>query len=283
MKLLSFRVGGETTFGVLAGDRVIDVKKTMAGKYADIKAVLSADALGEVQAAIGAGSPVSHALKDIEYLPVIPNPTKIFCVGLNYRSHAAESGKPPPERPFIFARWPGSQVGHDQPMLLPRESEQFDFEGEIAVIIGQGGRRIPEADGWNHVAGYAPYNDGSVRDWQFHSTQWILGKNFAATGAFGPWMITSDEVGPDPDLTLVTRLNGQEVQRAHFSDLLFSIPYLISYCSAILPLEPGDVIITGTPGGVGVARKPPLWMKDGDVCEVEVTPIGILRSPIKAD
>lgn len=282
MKLLSFRVGGVATFGALVDGRVVDMKHATGGKYADLRAVLAAGAIPELQQAAKTGG-VSYAPQSIEYLPVIPNPAKIFCVGLNYKSHAEESGRGAPPWPVIFHRWAACQIGHDQPMLVPPESEQLDFEGEIAVVIGKGGRRIAQADAASHIAGYAPYNDGSVRDWQLRTNQWTPGKNFFSTGAFGPWMATRDEVGDDPDLTLITRLNGQEVQRASSKDLIFSIPHLISFCSTFIPLEPGDVLVTGTPGGVGLKREPPLWMKDGDICEVEVAPIGVLRSPIQAE
>lgn len=281
MKLLSFRIGTRATFGALVYGRVYDLGEALAGKYADLRAVLAADALGELPGAIGNAK--SYAPDKIEYLPVIPNPAKIFCVGLNYKAHAAEAGHEPLEVPVIFSRFAASQAGHDQPMLLPPESSDLDFEGEIAVILGKGGRRIKEADAAAHIAGYAPYNDGSIRDWQLRSLQWIPGKNFATTGAFGPWMATADELDENPDLTLITRLNGQEVQRTSSHDMIFSVPYLIAFCSTFVELEAGDVIVTGTPGGVGMMRDPKLWMKDGDVCEIEVQPIGVLRSPIKAE
>jgi 2-keto-4-pentenoate hydratase/2-oxohepta-3-ene-1,7-dioic acid hydratase in catechol pathway len=182
---------------------------------------------------------------------------------------------------MFFLRFADSQVGHDQPIERPPESERLDFEGEIAVVIGKPGRRIAEADVWQHIAGYACYNDASVRDWQLHTSQWCPGKNFYRTGAFGPWLVTADEIPADTTLTLVTRLNGAEVQRATTDMLLHPIPRLIAYASTVAPLRAGDVIVTGTPGGVGAKRKPPLWMKHGDVVEVEVDRIGVLRNVVQ--
>lgn len=287
MKLLSFRVGDKTTFGALVDNRIVDLGpqsgSATAGKYADLRAAIEAGALDELKQAAATASGASYGLDEVEYLPVIPNADKILCVGLNYKTHVDEVGRELPTTPVIFTRVSDSQVGHDQPIVLPPESVQLDFEGEIAVIIGKGGRRIKEADAASHIFGYAPYNDGSIRDWQLRSLQWTPGKNFYHTGGFGPWMMTADELGDNPDMTLVTRLNGKEVQRASSRDMIFSIPYLIAFCSTFVPLRPGDVLVTGTPGGVGVKREPQLWMKDGDVCEVELSPIGVLRNPIKAE
>ena len=173
-----------------------------------------------------------------------------------------------------------AQVGHGGRIVRPPESIKLDYEGEIAVIIGKPGRRIAEADSWDHIAGYACYNDASVRDWQLHTSQWGPGKNFWCTGGFGPWMVTADEIPADTEMTLVTRLNGTEVQRATTRQLIHSIPRLIAYASTVAPLRAGDVIVTGTPGGVGAKRNPPLWMKAGDVVEVEVDRIGVLRNTV---
>ncbi|WP_248295113.1 fumarylacetoacetate hydrolase family protein [Paraburkholderia sp. UYCP14C] len=213
MKLVSFSTHEGPSFGVVRDDSVVDLGKRLNGRYSDLKALIAADALGEAAQAAQAGKG-DYPLSEVTLLPVIPNPEQIFCVGLNYAEHVKETNRETTEQPVIFMRVPASQVGHGQPMLRPPESQQFDYEGEIAVIIGRGGRRITEADAWNHIAGYACYNDGSVRDWQRHTTQWGPGKNFYRTGAFGPWMVTSDEIEPNTLMTLVTRLNGQEVQRA---------------------------------------------------------------------
>ncbi|CAN0627601.1 acylpyruvate hydrolase [Burkholderia multivorans] len=279
MKLVSFSTRQGPSFGVVRDDSVVDLGKRLGGRYADLKALIAAEAFDEaVQAAQGGQG--DYPLSDVTLLPVIPNPGQIFCVGLNYAEHVKETHRETTEQPVIFMRFPASQVGHGQPMLRPPESRQFDYEGEIAVIIGRGGRRIAEAEAWNHIAGYACYNDGSVRDWQRHTTQWGPGKNFYRTGAFGPWMVTSDEIEPNALMTLVTRLNGQEVQRATTHMLIHGIAKQIAYLSTFTPLAPGDVIVTGTPGGVGAKRNPPLFMKPGDLVEVEVDRIGILSNPI---
>jgi 2-keto-4-pentenoate hydratase/2-oxohepta-3-ene-1,7-dioic acid hydratase in catechol pathway len=209
---------------------------------------------------------------------VIPNPAKILCVGINYKSHAEETGRDTMANPQMFLRLTNTLVGHDGEMIRPRVSTHFDFEGELTAIIGKGGRHIKESDALGHVAGYTCFVDGSVRDYQKHSV--TSGKNFIGTGPLGPWLATSDEI-PDPTkLTLTTRLNGQEMQRSGTDMLIYSIPKIISYVSSFTPLEPGDIIATGTPAGVGHRRNPPVWMKAGDVLEVEITGIGTLRSRI---
>lgn len=282
MKLVSFASLGAPSFGIVRDQAVIDLGKRLNGRYHDLKALIAADAFGEA-AQVAEGVLCDVPLSEVTLLPVIPNPEQIFCIGLNYADHVKETNRETTENPPVFMRLVPSQVGHLQPMLRPRESEKFDFEGEIAVIIGRGGRRIAERDAWSHIAGYSCYNDGSVRDWQRHSGQWGPGKNFYRTGAFGPWMVTSDEIEPGARMTLVTRLNGEEVQRATTDMLIHSIPKLIAYLSTFTPLGPGDVIVTGTPGGVGALRNPPLFMKSGDVTEVEVDRIGVLSNPICDD
>lgn len=282
MKLLSFKAGGRETFGAVVGDKVVDLGRKYEGLFPDLVSVLKAGALAEVEAAIE-GAQGDYALSEIEFRPVIPNPPKIICIGVNYETHRKEIGRDPSARPMVFARFPASQVGHGEPMIAPPESPTYDYEGEIAVIIGKAGRRISQEDCWEYIAGYAPYNDGTIRDWQRHTPQWGPGKNFYKTGGFGPWMTTRGEIADNQDLHLKTRLNGMEVQNAKSSEMIFPIPYLIEYCSTFLPLEPGDVIVTGTPGGVGVRREPKLFMKDGDVVEVEITEVGVLSNPIKAE
>jgi 2-keto-4-pentenoate hydratase/2-oxohepta-3-ene-1,7-dioic acid hydratase in catechol pathway len=289
MKLASFVNEGRSTFGVVEGDRVFDLGATLQARYADLKQVL-ADPQG-LEALRAAPRDVgrSIAVAATQWLPVIPNPGAIWCLGLNYRDHVEEMKNSEPnkplnlEKPVIFGRVADSQTGHRQPLVLPGESAMFDYEGEIAVIIGRGGRRIPTDAAWDHVAGYACYNDGSIRDWQRHSPQWQPGKNFWRTGGFGPWMVTADEIEPDAELTLVTRVNGRELQRATTRMLIHSIPAQIAYLSTFTPLRPGDVIVTGTPGGVGAARTPPLWMKAGDTVEVEVGHVGTLINRVVAE
>jgi acylpyruvate hydrolase len=221
------------------------------------------------------------ALDAVELLPPLPAPCKILCIGLNYTEHSRESGFEPPPYPTIFGRFPSSLIGHGAPIVRPRVSEQLDYEGELVAVIGRGGRNIAVADALGHVAGYSIFNDASVRDYQLKTPQWTIGKNFDGTGAFGPVFVTADTLPPGcRGLRLQTRLNGQVVQSALIDDLIFDIATLVSLLSEVMTLAPGDVIVTGTPSGVGLARTPPLWMRPGDVCEVEVESIGILRNPI---
>lgn len=215
-------------------------------------------------------------------LPPLPRPGKVVCIGLNYVDHSAESGFKQPDFPTIFGRFNSSLIAHGAPILRPTFSEQLDYEGELVAVIGRKARDVSEADALAHVAGYSIFNDGSVRDYQFKSPQWTPGKNFDDTGAFGPWFVTAEELPPGCEgLQLTTRLNGQVVQSASISDMVFPVASLVSICSRFMTLEPGDVIVTGTPSGVGLARKPPLWMRDGDVCEVEIEGIGVLSNPIR--
>lgn len=282
MKIASYRDGNRNTYGVVVEGGVVDVGRRLAGRYPTLRAVLAAGALEEVAKASRGQAP-DRRLEEIAFLPVIPDPEKIICIGINYAAHAREGGRELPTHPPVFARFANSQVGHLQPMIKPRVSDRLDFEGELAAVIGKGGRHIPAERALTHVAGYACYNEGSVRDWQRHSIQWTAGKNFPGTGGFGPWMVTADEL-PDPSkLTLVTRLNGDEMQRSGTDDLIFGVPALIAYCSTFTVLEPGDVIVTGTPSGVGLFREPPVFMKPGDVVEVEISGIGVLRNPVVAE
>jgi len=283
MKLLSFLHKGQASWGLLANDgRVIDGPTLTAGCYPSLRSVLQAQALSAIAQA-AQGRVADFDVEALALLPVIPDPGKIVCVGLNYEEHRRETNREPTGEPTLFLRVASSQVGHGQPILCPAESHRLDYEGEIAIVIGKPGRRIREVDAYEHIAGYAPYNDASVRDWQQHTTQWTPGKNFDATGAFGPWMATRDEVADGADLSLTTRLNGETVQHATTAQLIFSIPRLIHYVSRFATLEPGDVIVTGTPGGVGFKRNPPLFMKDGDVVEVDVGGVGCLSNVVRAD
>ena len=279
MKLISFRHQRRDSYGVVTSDGIVDVGRKLGGSHATLGAVLRAGALDAVRdAATGESADVSF--DDIEYLPPITNPGKIICIGLNYKTHIEETGRPAPEYPILFPRYADSHVGNGQPMVRPKVSEKYDFEGELAFVIGKAGRHVAAADALDYVAGYSCYNDGSIRDYQRHTSQFMPGKTFWHSGAFGPWLVTADEQ-PDPGaMTLVTRLNGEEMQRAGTDDLLFGVPALIEYMSAIAPLQPGDVISTGTTGGVGFARKPPVWMKAGDTIEIEISGIGSLVNPI---
>ncbi len=220
-------------------------------------------------------------LDAVELLPPLPAPGKIICIGLNYADHSAESGFKVPDYPTVFGRFSSSLIGHGAPIVRPRLSEQLDYEGEFVAVIGQGGHDIPKARALDHVCAYSLFNDASIRDYQFKAPQWTVGKNFDGTGAFGPWLVTADELPPGcAGLRLQTRLNGETVQSASTDDLVFDVATLISVLSEAFTLEAGDVIVTGTPSGVGLARKPPLWMKPGDVCEVELEGVGTLRNPV---
>ncbi len=277
MRLSTVRIAGRTTWGVVDQESFRHVGAVLAGRYADLKAAITAGLAGVAEAAASAAA---TPLADIEWLPVVPNPDKILCVGLNYEMHRQETGRSEVENPTIFARYANSQTGHLAPIVRPKVSTDLDYEGELAIIIGKPGRYISREDALNHVAGYAIYNDGSIRDFQKHTHQFTPGKNFPDTGAFGPWMMTPDELGPLGDLRIQTRLNGQVVQDATFSQMIFDIARQIEYCSSFTRLEAGDVIASGTPGGVGAKRTPPLWMKPGDLVEVEIDKLGILSNPI---
>lgn len=212
---------------------------------------------------------------------MVPNPGKIVCVGVNYDEHRREMGREPPGHPTIFVRWPESQVAHGQPLLKPAESDKLDYEAELAVIIGKRGFKVSEADAFSIIAGYSCYNDGSVRDWQTHTSQFTPGKNFVATGGFGPWMVTADEIPDAQKLDIQSRLNGQVMQKSNTELMTFNIRKIIAYVTAFTPLEPGDVIATGTPGGVGTKRNPPVYMKDGDLIEIEIEKVGLLSNIVK--
>jgi 2-keto-4-pentenoate hydratase/2-oxohepta-3-ene-1,7-dioic acid hydratase in catechol pathway len=283
MKLVSFAIAGRPGYGAVKAAGVVDLTQHFAARgVTTLRGLLAAGLLAEAQDTAASAAP-DFPLDGLALAPVIPDPDKIICVGLNYRDHVAETGRTETANPALFARFVGSQVGHLQPMVRPGVSEEFDYEGELAVVIGKPGRHVPAAQAMAHVAGYACYNEGSVRDWQRHTSQFLAGKTFAGTGAFGPWLVTADEI-PDPSqLTLQTRLNGHVVQSTTTDLMITAIPQLIAYCSTLLPLLPGDVIVTGTPGGVGAKRTPPLWLRPGDVVEVEISGIGCLRNPVVAE
>ena len=279
MKLASYQHDGNDTWGVATDDGLIDMGARAGARYPTIRAVLEAGALDEI-ASESAGQSADHRLDAVTLHPVITHADKILAIGLNYRSHVVEGGRDIPEHPMIFVRWNDSQVGHDQPLVRPKVSKIFDFEGEMAVIIGTKARHVAEADALDCIAGYACFNDGSIRDWQRHTGQFTPGKNFFRSGAFGPFLVTADEAGPPDSHTLITRLNGEEMQRATTDDLLFDVPQLIAYITAFTELNPGDVIATGTTGGVGFYRDPQVFMKPGDVIEVDISEVGVLSNTI---
>ena len=278
MKLASFKIGNSSTWGVIESEEAIDVGALLRDRYPDLKSAIAADALPAVRDAIGGAR--RYPTTDIVWLPVIPNPDKILCIGLNYETHRKETGRSEVEHPTVFGRFANSQTGHLTDIIRPKLSHDLDYEGELAVIIGRPGRHIARAEAWNHIAGYACYNEGSVRDFQRHTHQFTPGKNFPGTGALGPWMMTPDELGDVGPLRLQTRLNGEIVQDATIDQMIFDIPRQIEYCSSFTRLEPGDVIATGTPGGVGSRRTPPLWLKPGDIVEVEIDRLGVLRNGV---
>jgi 2-keto-4-pentenoate hydratase/2-oxohepta-3-ene-1,7-dioic acid hydratase in catechol pathway len=275
MKLASYVVDGKACFGVVTGEGMVTLNQRLG--YATLRDALTAGGVAEIRKAVDAVKP-DHRPSDVEWLPVIPNPDKILCAGINYRSHAAETGRELPKQPSMFIRLANTLTGHEGEMIRPSVSQSFDFEGELAVVIGRHGRHIPVERALDHVAGYTCFVDGSVRDYQKFSV--TSGKNFPATGPLGPWIVTTDEIADPARLTLTTRLNGQEVQKSGTDLLIYSVPQIIAFCSDFTPLLPGDVIATGTPEGVGHRRNPPLWMKSGDVLEVEISGIGTLRNRV---
>ena len=223
-------------------------------------------------------------LKAIHLLPPVPAPPKILCVGLNYDDHLEESGLKKPSYPEIFGRFATSLIAHQEPIRRPRESAALDYEAELAVVIGKPGRRISQDQALDHVAGYSLFNDATIRDFQLRTPQWTMGKNFDGTGSFGPWLVTPDAVPPGASgLRIQGRLNGRVMQDARTDQLIFSVPALIAMISVAMTLERGDVIITGTPGGVGAARKPPVYMQPGDIFEVEIEGLGVLTNPVRED
>jgi 2-keto-4-pentenoate hydratase/2-oxohepta-3-ene-1,7-dioic acid hydratase in catechol pathway len=278
---VTYSVNGKVHYGVVKNNTsVVDLSSRLP--YPDIVAFIAAEALPEAERLAQSEKP-DHLLKDLTFLPVVPNPGKIVCIGVNYEDHRLEAGRDRTDHPMVFGRWPESQTGHLQPIMRsPRVSTQLDYEGELMVVIG---KRIPRytnrQDALAYVFGYSCYNEACNRDFQFHTRQLMPGKNFESTGACGPWIVTADEI-PDPQsLHLQLRLNGKVMQDANTKDMVWPIPVLIEYITMWLPLNPGDLIVSGTPGGVGFKRNPPVFMQNGDVAEVEIEKIGVLRNSIK--
>jgi len=279
MRLVTYRHGQRESFGVALDKGIVDGGVALGGRFPDLRSVLAAGALPELARAVRGAKP-DAALSAVQLLPPIPNPDKILCVGLNYVAHREETGRGESEYPALFTRFTNTQVGHGEALVRPVASTELDYEAEMAVVIGRRGRHVRREDALSHVAGYSCYHDATLRDWQRHTHQYTPGKNFVATGGFGPWIVTTDEI-PDPSkLTVIGRLNGQEMQRSGTDLLIFDVPTLIAYITTFTELVPGDVISTGTPAGVGFKRNPPVWLKAGDVYEVEVTGVGVLRNPV---
>ncbi len=274
MKLASFRDDNGGTWGLVETAGVRLAPAALRTRFPDLRSVLAAEALQEIPRQLGRVTLCN--LSTLRFAPLIPSPARILCVGINYRDHIHEMGWEMPGYPTLFTRFADTIVGHGEPIVRPRVSSQFDYEGELAIVIGKPARYVPAVEARDYVAGYTCFLDGSVRDWQRHTTQFIPGKNFPATGGCGPWLVTTDEI-PDPArLHLLTRVNGEVLQSAPVSDLCCDVARIIEYCSSFCLLNPGDIIATGTPSGVGAARTPPRWLKAGDVVEVEISDIGIL-------
>lgn len=279
MKLISYRRAGKPCFGAVVDDGVVELSGRLDG-VADLAALLADDAALARARDIAARAEASYPLAGVQLAPVIPRPGKVVCVGINYVEHAAEAGRKIGAHPVIFQRYHETLIAAGAPLLRPKVSEQFDFEAELAVVIGKGGAHIDPADAMDHVAGYTCFNDASVRDWQFHTHQYGMGKNFQSTGALGPWLVTADEIADYRALRVTGLLNGEQVQQGELSELAFDIPTLISYISKALPWNPGDILATGTPSGIGFKRTPPLFLKAGDRFEVTISQIGTLTNPV---
>lgn len=286
MKIISFKAGGAQRFGVVTGGAPEDghaVDATsMDPALPTVLDVLKAGALGRLAEWADGRSP-DVSLAEVELLPPVIGSAKVLCAGVNYANHRDEANAKQAEHPVIFTRFADTHLAHGRPLIIPAVAEHLDFEGELAAVIGRDVYREDIAAASDAVAAWACYNDGSVRDWQFHASQWIPGKNFPATGGFGPWIVTAEEVGDESTLELSTRVNGETVQHASLKDLIFDVPALVSYISQFTPLHAGDLLVTGTPGGVGAFREPPLWLKPGDVVEVEIPRVGLLRNPVAAE
>ncbi|WP_323039962.1 fumarylacetoacetate hydrolase family protein [Gemmobacter sp.] len=281
MRFATIETGQGPLFGVVDGDQFVAAPADVLAMTPDLASAIAAGKLAETGAAILARGE-RHPLAGCAMAPVIPNPQKVFCVGLNYHEHRAESGRTKPtEHPVIFTRYANTLLGHGQPVPKPAESDAVDYEAELALIIGKPGRRISPDRAWDHIAGYTCFNDVSMRDWQNHTHQYAPGKNFVGSGPLGPVMVTPDELGNPAPLRICTRVDGRVVQDATISDMIFSIPEIIAYVSTFSDLQPGDVIATGTPGGIGFRRDPKVLLVDGTVVEIEIERIGILRNPVR--
>ena len=288
MKLVSFLHDGNTGYGVVtASERVIDLSQRLGDRYPDIVAFIAGNGVAAAKALLDAGTPGDYDYTSLELLPVVPNPGKIFCIGLNYHDHVAEAdralgGREVPKKPMVFARWPESLVAHRGVIRRPRVSDKLDWEAELLVVIGERVPRYTPVDkALRHVFGYTAMNEACLRDYQFHSRQLTPGKNFESTGGVGPWLVTADEIADPQNLEVQMRLNGEVMQSANTDDMVFTVAELISYISEWLPLNPGDLIASGTMGGVGFARQPPVFMKPGDRAEVSISGIGTLVNTVQ--
>lgn len=279
MRLARVTKDGKIGLAAKCGDAVTIA---FGAEVADLDAHIAAGTLAEAGAKAKAGENVAEST--LSFLPVVTRPSKIICLGLNYRDHAEEAGLGIPEFPVLFARFPSSLIGHNAPIILPKVSEQLDWEAELVVVLSKGGKNITETDALQHVAGYSVFNDASIRDYQMKTPQWTAGKNFDDTGAFGPWLVTPDELPAGAaGLKIECRVDGVVMQSSNTSNLIFDVAKTIHLLSTFMTLEAGDVLVMGTPGGVGIARNPQVWMKAGQVCEVEIESVGLLINPIVAE
>ena len=279
MKFVSFLLKGQAKFGISDDKNITDLTGKIKGANT-LKELIANKGISEAKEYAKKNSG-NISIDQIEYLPVIPNPGKIICVGLNYSEHVKETGRTVEQNPVIFLRVPESQTAHKQPIQRPKVSTHLDYECEMAVIMEDAGKHIKPENALKHIVGYSCYNESTVRDWQQHTRQFGMGKNFEKTGSFGPHMVLAENISDYTKLSIQTRLNGKVMQDAKLSQLIFDIPTLISYVSKAIPWRAGDVLVTGTPGGVGFKRKPPIFMKEGDQVEVEISEIGILSNIIK--
>ncbi|RQZ18760.1 FAA hydrolase family protein [Burkholderia sp. Bp9031] len=280
MKLVSYRRAGKAAFGAIKEQGIVDLASRMPA-LADLASLLADDAaLDEARRLVAAAAAADFPLTDVELEPVIPRPNKIICVGINYVAHAAEAGRTVGKYPVIFHRYAETLLPHGAPLIRPTISDSFDFEAELAVVIGRGGSHIAPEDAMSHVAGYTCFNDASVRDWQFHTHQYGMGKNFRGTGALGPWLVTTDEIPDYRELSVHGLLNGEQMQIGKLSELAFDIPALIAYVSQALDWQPGDILATGTPSGIGFKRQPPVFLKPGDTFDVVIPGVGTLSNPV---
>lgn len=280
MRIIAFvDSNGQPALGLRNGSQVVNL--TAAGLPATLEELLQCPG-GLSQVPDAANRSTEHlALADLTLLAPVQSPSKAFAIGLNYVDHASESNFDPPQHPVLFQRFPSSWVAHDAPVVRPRVSTQFDYEAELVAVIGKPGRYIRKEDALSYVAGYSIFNEGSIRDYQFRSGQWLWGKNFDRSGGFGPEFVTADELPAGAKgLQVSCRVNGEVLQNANTRDMIFDVATLVAACSEGMELQPGDIIITGTPSGVGLARNPQVWLKDGDICEVEIEGIGVLRNPV---
>ncbi|MGI4815044.1 MAG: fumarylacetoacetate hydrolase family protein [Janthinobacterium lividum] len=282
MTLVRFLKDGRPALGLRVGDEVVDLSSIEGHGAGDVSELLrrGPDALRTALAAARTSAPRLPAA-GLHWLPLSSTAGKAVCLGLNYADHATETGASKPDYPILFMRGASSFVGHGEPLVRPASSTHFDFEGELVAFVGKRARHVRRADALSHISGYSVFNDGSIRDFQMRTSQWTMGKNFDGTGAFGPGFVPATELPPGAaGLRLTTRLNGQVMQQANTTDMVFDVAETVALLSASMTLEPGDLLIMGTPAGVGFTRQPPVFMKPGDVCEVEIEGVGLLRNPV---